>query len=390
MLHTNIALIVGGAFHDAAIPDYARVRLQNENQATRLLSNVMWACGGVFVLATFLLLLFSDQILNFVGSGFSEEQLSMSKRFLWLTLPFSLCYGTAAIFRGYLQANGRFGLSSGAQAFIPLTTIVVLIVAPSPVNPDMLPIGASVGSIVALLVLIVAAQRMGEKSFVQKPGWDSKMGAVLRHVVPLGIGAAIMEACFFVDIAMAASLKEGSVAILTYGERICNIVLAVAGTAASQVIFPHISGLIAAGSWHALIRVMWRFSALCVLSALPLMAFFWFASEPIVRLLLERGEFTAEDTRKVAEVLEFSALKIPGYILAVLGTRVVLALKGNRFLMISAILALQLNVGLNVWFMEVFGVKGVALSTAVVAVFSSVSFFVYMTVKAQKQLRDAG
>ena len=57
---------------------------------------------------------------------------------------------------------------------------------------------------------------------------------------------------------MAASLPAGSVATLSYGERICNLVQVIAATAMGQVLFPHVSRLVAEKQWGSLGRVVTR------------------------------------------------------------------------------------------------------------------------------------
>ena len=89
-------------------------------------------------------------------------------------------------------------------------------------------------------------------------------------------------------------------------------------------------------------------------------------SEPLVRLLFERGAFTGEDTRIVAFVQIFSLLQIPFYLLGIIYVRAISALQRNTLLMWGSAISLILNVVMNLILMRYIGVAGIALSTAIV------------------------
>ncbi len=390
LVPTILAHVVGSAFHDAAVPIFAEERIRAGGASDRLISNVFWVCGAVMVSLSLAVQVCGDPLVGLLARPFSPEKRELGVWFLGMLFPFAVCVGAGHVLRGYLQAQGRFGVPSAAPALIPLSTILFLVLAPSPPPGALLAIGVSVGAVCYLAVMVGAATKAAGGRLIRRPGWDEATRSAVRNAVPLLAGAAVLEGCYFIDTMMAAGLESGSAATLSYGERICNIVLVVVGAAAGQVLFPHVSKLVAERAWKPLARVVVRFSALSVLMGLPFVGFFWIASEPLVRLLLERGEFTAEDTEGVSAVLRFASFQIPGYILAVLGGRVVMALRGNRFLLLTTVIALGLNVGLNIVFIRMFGVAGIALSTAIVALFSGTMLFAYVTVRIRRLAADPG
>ena len=52
-------------------------------------------------------------------------------------------------------------------------------------------------------------------------------------------------------------------------------------------------------------------------------------SHPLIKIVFQRGAFTAVDTKIVSRVQAFLSLQIPFYILANLGVRFISALKRN-------------------------------------------------------------
>jgi putative peptidoglycan lipid II flippase len=86
----------------------------------------------------------------------------------------------------------------------------------------------------------------------------------------------------------------------------------------------------------------------------------------LIRIVFQRGAFTAADTSVVSRVQAFLSLQIPFYILANLGVRLVSALKRNSVLMVICGINMVLNIIFNLILMRYIGVAWIALSTSFV------------------------
>lgn len=98
----------------------------------------------------------------------------------------------------------------------------------------------------------------------------------------------------------------------------------------------------------------------------PLTLGLLYFSEPLVRVLFERGAFTAADTHLVAKVQTLFLLHIPFYTLSILLVRLISSLQANHLLMWGAVISLVINIVLNYVLGLWLGVAGIALSTSVV------------------------
>lgn len=360
-----VAVSLGEALRDGSIPVYSEQRHRLGAGADGLVSNVLWVAMGVSLVCALSLLLFGPFLKMGLAGGFPPEKQARSVQLLHLLLPYVVFLCAATVLKAYLQANGRFVVSSAAPALLPAGTILLLATRSGPPNGAWLSLGTCLGSFATLALLYVAACRIHRRSLLRRPGWDAPTRSAVWSSVPLLAGGAVMEGFYFIDISMAALLPAGSVAALNYGERICQA-LSVAGFAMILALFPHVADLAAAGDWKAFTKAMRRYTAILSLICLPIVLALWFGAEPLVRLLFERGEFTGEDTSQVSAVVRFSALVIPGYVLSSLASRAVMALRANRYILFIAFAGLAANVYFNHLFMGIFGVPGIALSTAMV------------------------
>jgi len=82
--------------------------------------------------------------------------------------------------------------------------------------------------------------------------------------------------------------------------------------------------------------------------------------EPIVRLLLQRGEFNAESTQATVWALQFFALGLISHAILEITTRAFYALRNTRTPVMIAVMAMAINMGLSLLFMRLFAWLGYA------------------------------
>ena len=108
-------------------------------------------------------------------------------------------------------------------------------------------------------------------------------------------------------------------------------------------------------------------------------------SEIIVKILFQRGSFTAIDTQLVAQIQSFFALQIPFYTAGILVVRLILAMQINIIIMWGSACNLIINIVLDYVFAKWIGITGIALSTSCVYIFSCLFLFSYAQIKLSKK-----
>ena len=179
------------------------------------------------------------------------------------------------------------------------------------------------------------------------------------------VAALLASSSLVVDQSMAASLSGNNVSVLTYGNKIVALVLAIVAVSLSTVLFPRLSRMILARAWGELDRTVRNYSLAVLIVGFPVAGILALASEPLVRLLFERGSFTPQMTQAVSQVQLWYLPQLPFAVLVMLGYRVLASLDGNRSVLAIGMLNLALSVTLNVVLMHWFGVRGIAMSTSI-------------------------
>ena len=380
LLPTFVINVVAGSFSSSIIPIYLQVREREcRDAAQQLFSSVVLL--GVALLATVVvvLALSGPFLLPLLGSGFGPEKLMLTQQIFYLLLPAVIINGLAIIWSAILNAEERFAWAAVAPALVPFSMIAFLVVAGDQWGIYALAVGIVVGFMFQLCLLGWALRR---QDITLRPGWygmTTSTRQAIRQYAPVTAGAVFMSSTLLVDQAVAATLPAGSVAALGYGNKIVALVLSLGAMAIGTAVLPYFSRMVAQQDWLGVRHTLRTYLLRLILPVtVPSALLLFFFSEPLTRLLFQRGAFTVEDTGIVAGVQSFYTLQIPFYIAGILGVRLISALGKNHVLMIISGFNLLTNIVADLVLTRLMGVTGIALATSIVHVASTGMIFLFL------------
>jgi putative peptidoglycan lipid II flippase len=379
--------VIAGSFGSAFIPALIRIRGEQDPEAVkRLFSNVM-AGGTVLLVAISLILgVTASIILPVLGSGFSPEKLALTQSLFFVLFPILVINGIGLLWTSLLNAYDRFALAAFSPIMIPLVTIVFLYLAGKEWGIYALAAGTLGGFILEVVLLAPGVRRLGFSLLPSWHGVDSDLTGLLKQYLPMVVGAFLMSCTGLVDQSMAARLGPGSVASLSYGNKIVAPLLGIGSLSVGTVVFPHFSRMVVALDWDRLHATLRRYGFVLLCVTVPITIGLILCSTPLVGLLFERGAFNAGDTLVVSGIQVFLVTQIPFYLLTILLVRLLSSLNKNSVLMQAAMINLGLKVILNYVLVPWFGVAGIGLSTALV----SLAALIYCFSMLNKHMRTVG
>jgi len=377
--------VIAGSLKAALIPTYMQVReKQGKKAAQKLFSGVTLASIGLLTITTALILFLTPLYLPLIAAGFNKEKLDLA---FWLTCaisPLILLSGIQIIWGGVLNAGEHFALVAISPILTPTITIIFLL-ASETWGSFALAAGLIGGTIGEIAILGVALKRQGISILPKWYGWNPEFIQVATQYTPTVAASFLMCSAGIIDQSMAAMLAPGSVAALSYGNRIVSLPILLVTTGLNAAVVPYFSKMIATKDWTGVNNSLKRYLQLIFLATVPLTIVVIVFSQLIVSTLFQRGSFTATDTELVANIQNFYALQIPFYISALFVVDVIASLRKNYILMWGSGLNLIANIAGNFIFMHFLGVKGIALSTSCVYLLSF-SFLFFFTLKFLKDI----
>jgi putative peptidoglycan lipid II flippase len=307
---------------------------------------------------------------------------------LLFLLPVVFFKGLSNIWAGVLNAEERFALAALVPIFVPLFAIVFLIAGGKTWGIFALVFGTVVGFGMETLSLGFAVKARGISLMPRLHFMGHDMRIVVGQYLPVVAGGLLMGSTDLVDKAMAGALASGSVASLNYGNKVITLVLGLAATAIGTAALPYFSRMVAERGWGSLRKTVNLYLRLIFVFATPLVLLISWFSEPLVHLIFQRGAFTAEDSSIVASVQAFFSFQIPFYVAGIMLARLISSLGANNILMWGALINISANVGFNILFIYLMGLKGIAFSTSLVYMISFLFLWFFVTRLIDKKERD--
>ncbi len=370
-----IVNLISGSFNSALIPVYVQVReVDGSSHANNLYASVMTISVLFLLICTGLMILFAPAYLHILASGFDEDKLLLTRNLLYFVSPVVILSGITTLRSAVLNAGEKFAIPALIPAITPIMTILFLWLAGSVWNIYAMVLGMIIGQILEVSLLGFFLNLRGIKQSFAWHGFNENLRQVIRQFLPMTAGAFLMGSTILVDQAMAASLPAGSVAVLNYGNKVISFPLQIVATAIGTAVLPYFSALLARQDWQGAYNTLYRYLKLIFFTTIPLTLLLVIFSHPLVSVLLQRGAFTVQDAKIVANVQALGALQIPFYLGGLLVVRMISAMKANYILLWGAVLNLVVNYITDYLLMKLYGVAGISFSTSFVYIVS----FVYL------------
>ena len=379
-------LLAEGALSSAFVTTFSQTLAADGKEAAHDLSNRL-ATLLVPLLALICVfgVLFAPQLVGLLFPGFAqiEGKMELTVTLTRIMMPFLLFIALAAKAMGVLNSQGRFGIPALASAVFNITLIgaglfLGFVVGPTlGIEPIMgMAIGALLGGMVQYYFQVPELRRLGLRFRPRFDFADPALRQVLRLMGPAVIGAAAVQVNVMVNSIFASEITgpsgdviNGPVGWLSYAFRFMQLPLGLFGVAIASATLPTISRHAGLGQIAEFRETLSRSLGLVFLLTVPSAVGLIVLSRPIVGVIFQRGEFSANDTEQTALGLSFYCIGLAGYAAIKVLTPAFYALDSVRIPVAISVFSIVLNYGLNWVFLKEFGWGhwALALSTSLVA-----------------------
>jgi len=189
--------------------------------------------------------------------------------------------------------------------------------------------------------------------------------AIFWLLIPVLIGQAAGEVNKLVDTLFAAILGDDKVKALFTANRLVGFPLSVFGIAVSVAILPTVARAGARDDFDEIRKTLMHGLRQTFFLVFPALLGLMALREPIVRLLYQRGEFSATDTQQTATALLLYATGLIAFVWVKVLVTGFYAVKDTKTPVLVASASMLLNVLLNCVLVGPLGYKGLALATTI-------------------------
>jgi putative peptidoglycan lipid II flippase len=390
------ALVADAALSSAFVPVFSELLEKGERKrAWRVASSLFWlmllGLAGLtalfIVLAPFVIAPFGDP------GGDRDLAIGLTR----VLFPIVALLGVSGIVVGILNSYDHFTVPALTPVFWNVAIILGLVLGVPHVQGESAELYVYAGSILVgtivqvLLPIPWLRGRDGRLELVID--WrDPAVRRVFKLMLPVTLGLGLINVNAVIDTLFASRLIDPSLAPTAIDKafRLYMLPQGMFSVAVATVLFPSLSRLAArgdvAGFRHTVGLGIRQIGFLLIPASVALAIL----ADPVVRLVYQRGDFTAGQTPVVAGALAaFSAgLAFNGWMLML--NRAFFSLQSNWVPTVVALGNLALNAALDAVFYR-FGVWGIPLATAVVNVAGTGALLVALRRRIDRiEMRETG
>lgn len=361
-------LFAEGAFSAAFVPIYAG-KLEGEGKAV-----AKEFAESAFALMLFILLLFVAAIelampvvMQLFAPGFMDdpEKFDLTVVLTRITFPYLLFISLVSLMAGVLNSNGRFAAAAATPILLNISLIgAILLLSPYMPSPGhALAWGVFCAGIVQFIWLFGALARDGFWLRLRVPKLTKDIRTLLTRALPVALGAGIYQINLVIDTIIASLLPSGSISYLFYADRITQLPLGVVGVAVGTALLPMLARQVRSGDASGALHAQNRAVEFSLLLTLPAAVAIFVMADPIVTVLFQRGAFGVSEAAATMSALAIYALGLPAYVLVKCLTPAFFAREDTKTPVIIAVIAMVVNLVLNLILMGPFLHVGIAMAT---------------------------
>lgn len=376
-------LVAEGALSQAFVPLYNKYAAEGKEKADEAAGVVIvftaCAMGLITVLIIFLLPYILPVIL--AGDKIPPAELQLTIDLSQLLFPYLVMMSVASLYMGIQYSHKIFWAASFGPALLNIVILVVFGAYAAYMRLNHQPFDVRSIYIFSIATLIAAVAQVAFQVYtVHRRGLTPRYSFNLKHGALKALGSMMLPAVFaasmqelgqLIDVYLATSLMgrvPEAISALTYSHRLIQLPIGIFGVAVATASLPQLSRLFQndprGEDFSRSLAYSVRLNFFFLLPAVAgLVAF----STPIVKLIFERGAFTARSTEVTATALMCYAPGILAYSLQKLFTVSLYARMDTRTPAIITAVALVLNFSLSLLLMQSLLHGGLALGSALAA-----------------------
>jgi putative peptidoglycan lipid II flippase len=364
-------LFAEGALSAAFVPTYARIQKEGGREsaftlANRVLTVLAVLLGGVVVAA----IAFALPVVSTLAPGFDDQpgKAALTVLLTRIMMPFLVLVSFAAVAMGMLNAEERFGIPALSPALFNVVTIIwAAVLWAMGLSLGQVVVGWAIGTLLGgfaqFLVQVPSLRRLGWRFRLDWAPRDPGLLRVARLMAPATVGLAAVQVNIFVN-SIFASHEPGAVSWLDYAFRLLHLPIGLFGVALGTIATAGLARRAAEGDMDGLRHTLRQSLSMLAYLTVPATVGLMTLGVPVVRLLYERGRFTAVDTQATAAALLLYSMGLVGYTGVKVLAPAFYALGRPRVPLLASVSAVGTNL-LVIWTsFSTLGFRAIAIGTA--------------------------
>ena len=289
-------MAVGNSLASIFIPVYYEsTEKLGEKSSIRLMNNLINIVICIATIISIIGFIYAEPLVKLFAIGFEGDVLDKAVEFTRIMIWGTIFIGINSIIAAFLQVKNNFSIPG--MIAVPYNIIIIIsIIISINTNVNVLAYGTLLAMISQVIFQLPFAFKQGYRYKFYINVKDKYIKKIIWLVAPVFIGIATNQVNTIVDRTIASTLGEGSISALNYANRLNSFVIGIFIASIAAVIYPMLSNLSLSNNKNEFSNMISKSVNAVILLVIPISVGAIVLSNPIVKLLFERGAFDSTAT----------------------------------------------------------------------------------------------
>ncbi|MFD0916931.1 murein biosynthesis integral membrane protein MurJ [Pseudahrensia aquimaris] len=368
-------LFAEGAFNIAFVPLFAKELEGGGEEAARKFGQEVFAVLASWLLVfTALALVFMPYLVaTVVAPGFADtpEKFDLAVTMTMIMFPYLLFMSLVAMFSGILNSLRKYFIAAIVPVLLNVILVAILLYALwADMEPRQIGLtlawGVFASGVAQFGLLWWSVRRENMRFALAFPRLTAPVKRLLVLMGPSLLTGGVLQINILIGTVIA-TMQDGANALLNYADRLNQLPLGIIGIAVGVVLLPELSRALQSGDPDEAEKLQNRSLEFALALTLPAAVGLMLLPHDIIRLVYERGAFTAETTELTANALIAFASGLPAYVLIKVFQPAFFAREDMKTPFYLSCVMVVVNVVLSLSLFPTLGHVAIALSTSISA-----------------------
>ncbi len=314
-------LFFSGATSAFLIPVCSRY-LEDREELSRVYSLFMNVAIIVTAMISIILLAASGPVMQLIAPGFTTEGRYVARYLFIIMIPVIPLHAMLSVMKAFLNAREHFAAPELSGIIWNVIFILAALTISGTIGIYSLAVGVTLGAVAQVILQIPYLRRLGIRYEMRLPLGHPSLNEAKRLFTGALIATSVVPINSFVGRILASFLPAGEVASLAYAFRIFILPFSLFAVPTYTVLFSKLSRLFHEEDWKGINAHVDSSLVLVCITLIPSTIFLCVAGDVVIRLLYQRGAFTAKDTLMTYRALSGYSLGLIFYALSISFVRI--------------------------------------------------------------------
>lgn len=364
---------LGAAISSTFIPIFNEyLQKDGKKRAFQFANNFLNVIIVISLIFTVLGLIFAPQIVSVIAPDLDLQTSTLTVELIKILFPIMLFTAVAYVFVGFLQSLDEFNI----PAIISVVANGILILYLAIFNNKFGVKGAAVAMLIGwgtqILVQLPAVVKKGFRYRFTIDFKDEGLKKIVKLALPILISTWVQPINNIVNIRLASGLQGGqAVSAIEYSYNLYLIIVGVFSYTLSNIIFPELSKLTVDKNENMITTLLNKSIKISLFFIIPMSVGIGVLSNEIIKVIYERGEFTAASTALTGGALLYYAIGMIGYGLMEVLNKAFYAMQDSKTPMKISIFSILINVLLSICLVKYMDFLGLPLAASITSILTS-------------------